>query len=228
MAEHAGERRMATRVLRADDPEALPAALNALRAGETVVFPTDTVYGVGSDAWSAEAVERLYWAKERPRTMAIPILVSAPRHVEQVAMDLPAAYGRLTDRFWPGGLTLVVPRRPTVPDVVCAGGSTIAVRMPDHPVALAIIEAAGGVLAVTSANRSGSPAPATPDEALADLDGRVALIIDGGRCPGGTASAVVDLVSAPPRLLRSGGIAAATLREVLPELVDDSPQVRGG
>ena len=221
MADPGGERRIATRVLRADDPEALLAALEALRAGETVVFPTDTVYGVGSDAWSVEAVERLFWAKERPRAMAIPILVSAPRHVAQVAADLPDAFGALTARFWPGGLTLVVPRRQVVPEVVSAGGATIAVRMPDHPVALALIEAAGGVLAVTSANRSSRPAPATAGEALADLDGRVALVLDGGACPGGIASAVVDLVSAPPRLLRAGGIPPAMLREVLPHLVDD-------
>ena len=222
MGEPGVERCIETRVLPADDAEALSAALRALRAGETVVFPTDTVYGVGSDPWSAEAVERLFRAKQRPRGMAIPILVSAPRHVEQVAMDLPVAFGPLTARFWPGGLTLVVPRRPAVPDIICAGGPTIAVRMPDHPVALALIEAAGGVLAVSSANRSGSPAPATAGEALADLDGRVALVIDGGECPGGIASAVIDLVSTPPRLLRSGGIALAALREVLPDLVDDS------
>lgn len=215
-----GERAIVTRVLQADDAAALPAALRALRAGETVVFPTDTVYGVASDPWSAEAVERLYWAKERPLDMAIPILVSAPRHVEQVAADLPEAFAPLTARFWPGGLTLVVPRRLSVPDIVCAGGPTAAVRMPDHPVALAVIEAAGGTLAVTSANRSGSPAPATAAAALADLDGRVALVIDGGECPGGIASAIIDLVSTPPRLLRSGGIPVATLREVLPDLVD--------
>lgn len=219
MTRRSAFRRLPTRVLAAEDPEALPAALRALHAGQAVVFPTDTVYGVGSDPWSARAVERLYWAKRRPRHLAIPILVSAPRHVEQVADDLPAAFAPLTARFWPGGLTLVVPRRPSVPDIVCAGGPTVAVRMPDHPVALALIEAAGGVLAVTSANRSGSPAPATAGEALADLDGRVAVVIDGGTCPGGIASAVIDLVGAPPRLLRAGGIAPAALREVLPDLV---------
>ena len=214
------EPRIETRVYSAEDAAALDAALRALRAGRVVVFPTDTVYGIGGDPWSTEAVKRLYWAKQRPRDMAIPILVSAPRHVRQVAMELPEAFGRLTARFWPGGLTLVVPRRPSLPDVVCAGGASVAVRMPDHPVALALIEAAGGALAVSSANRSGSPAAVTAVEALADLEGRVAVVIDGGECPGGIASAVVDLVGRPPRLLRAGGIGLEALREIVPDLVE--------
>lgn len=226
MADGGAQRRIETRVLSVDGDAALaaalPVALGALRAGEAVVFPTDTVYGVASDVWSEEAVERLFWAKRRPHAMAIPILVSSPRHVGQVAVDLPDAFGPLTARFWPGGLTLVVPRHPAVPPLVSAGGPTIAVRMPDHPVALALIEAAGGVLAVTSANRSGRPAPVTADEALADLDGRVALVIDGGACPGGVASTVIDLVATPPRLLRTGGITPEALRQVLPDLVDDA------
>ena len=213
-----GARGCATRVVRADDPAAVSVALEALRAGETVVFPTDTVYGVAADPWDAAAVERLYQAKERPRDLAIPILVSAPHHIARVAMDLPAGYEALARAFWPGGLTLVVPAHPTVPAIVRAGGATIAVRMPDHPVARAIIEAAGGVLAVTSANRSGRRTPVTAAEALADLDGRVAVVVDGGTCPGGAASTIVDLVSAPPRLLRAGEIGLAALRRVLPEL----------
>jgi len=218
MAEPPPERPLKTRLLPAEDPGALMVALEALRAGETVVFPTDTVYGIGSDPWSAEAVARLYWAKERPRRLAIPILVSAPEHVSRVAERLPEAFASLTMRFWPGGLTVVVPRGPALPDIVCAGGPTVAVRMPSHPVALALIEAAGGVLAVTSANRSGSPAPATAAKALADLAGRVAVVIDGGTCQGGIASAIIDLVSAPPRLLRAGDTPVAALREVLPNL----------
>ncbi|HHX42589.1 MAG TPA: threonylcarbamoyl-AMP synthase [Chloroflexi bacterium] len=222
MNEGGTPRRIATRALSADDAEALPAALRILRSGGTVVFPTDTVYGVGSDPWSPEAVARLYWVKQRPREMAIPLLVSAPHHVERVVSDLPDAFQRVAARFWPGGLTLVLPRHPAVPHIVTAGGPTIAVRMPGHPLARALIEAAGGVLAVTSANRSGNPAPVTAEAARADLDGRVDLVIDGGASPCGVASAVIDLVRTPPRQLRAGGIPFAALRVVLPDLVDAS------
>jgi L-threonylcarbamoyladenylate synthase len=137
--------------------------------------------------------------------------------VAQVAASLPEAFDALVARFWPGGLTLVVPRRPEVPDILCAGGPTVAVRMPDHPLALALIEAMGGALAVTSANLSGRPAPAEADQALADLDGRVALVLDGGRCPGGLASSVLDLSQHPPVLLRAGPREVAALRALLPD-----------
>ncbi|MFH1084742.1 MAG: L-threonylcarbamoyladenylate synthase [Chloroflexota bacterium] len=196
---------------------ALRAAVAALCAGEVVVFPTDTVYGVGCDLWQVAAIERLYWAKERPTRLAIPVLVSAPEHVGQVAASLPEAFEDLAARFWPGGLTLVVPRRPQVPDLLCAGGPTVAVRMPDHSLALALIEAMGGALAATSANLSGKPASVTADEALADLDGRVALVLDGGACPGGVASSVLDLSQDPPVLLRAGALDMATLRALVPD-----------
>jgi len=208
-----------TRVYLATQPEALPAAWEALRKGEVVVFPTDTVYGVGCDLWRPEAIERLYWAKLRPKHMAIPVLVSAPEHVAQVASELPAPFKLLVERFWPGALTLIVPRHPKVPEVLCNGGPTIAVRMPDHPVALRLIEGIGGALAATSANLSGQPPATSAVQALAQLAGRVAVILDGGECPGGVPSSIVDLVADPPLLLRQGHLSYETLREVLPGLV---------
>jgi L-threonylcarbamoyladenylate synthase len=211
--------RYETRVLDADAPDAIPEAAAALRRGELVVFPTDTVYGVGCDCRDAAAIERLYWAKQRPYELAIPVLVSHPRHVSQVARSLPAAYGALTARFWPGGLTLIVPRQTSLPDILTAGGDTVAVRMPDHDVAQALIEAAGGAVAGTSANLSTRPSPCTAQEALADLERRVHLVLDGGACPQGIASSIVDLCSSPPRLLRGGGLDPEVLREVLPDLV---------
>jgi len=209
----------ATRALSADVDEALPAALAALRAGGVVAFPTDTVYGVGCDLWPVEAIERLYDAKQRPRELAIPILVSHPSYVAQVARDLPPDFEAVVGRFWPGGLTVIVPKAEGVPEALSGGRDTVAVRMPDHPVALRLIEAMGGALAVTSANLSGRPAPVSAAEVLADLDGRVPVLVDGGVCPGGVASTIISLVSTPPVLLRQGGIAPDALRQVLGELV---------
>ena len=209
-----------TLLLQAEAEGALEQAIQALRAGEIVVFPTDTVYGVGCDLWNPEAIERLYWAKKRPKKLPIPVLVSAPEHVQQVAHHLPPYFDVLVESFWPGGLTLIVRRRPQVPAVLCAGGDTVAVRMPAHPLALRLIEAMGGALAATSANISGNPAPKSASDALEELQGRVAIVLDGGDCPGGIASTIVDLVSSPPRLLRHGPLSATAIRELLPDLIE--------
>lgn len=208
-----------TRIRRGDSESALTEALSALRSGQLVAFPTDTVYGVGCDAWSAGAIERLYWAKRRPKSMAIPVLVSAPEYVKRVASALPSALDALVERFWPGGLTLVVPRAPTLPELLCAGKPSVAVRMPAHPLALRLIAGMGGALAATSANLSGNPSPKTAAEVLTDLEDRVAIILDGGECPGGIASSIVDLVADPPVLVRRGSLDVGILREALPHLV---------
>lgn len=213
------EPELETRIYTADDPEALAQSVEALRAGQLVALPTDTVYGVGCDPWQERAIERIYWAKLRPRNMAIPILVSGPEQVAQVARALPPLFVPLVERFWPGGLTVIVPRQFSLPEILCAGGDTVAVRMPNHPFALRLIAEMGGAMAVTSANLSGRPSPRTAQEVLADLRGRVAVVVDGGACPGGVASTIVDLVSEPPRLLRQGEIDAETLRRFLPDLV---------
>jgi len=206
-----------TQVLPADDL-GLDAALGYLRSLQPVVFPTDTVYGVGADLWIDRAVRALYAVKRRPLSMPIPVLVSSPEGVERVASLLPPSFSRLVERFWPGGLTLIVPRRKSVPDALCAGGETVAVRMPDHPVALGIIAAMGGALAATSANLSGHPAPRTAQDALGGLACRVPLILDGGVCPGGVASTIIDLASDPAMLLRAGPIPHALLQTLLPGL----------
>lgn len=207
-----------TRVLPGNEPEAIPQAVRTLQRGGLVVFPTDTVYGVGCDLRNTTALERLYTAKERPRDMAIPVLVSGPEQVHQVAREVPEALSVVAARFWPGGLTVILPRQPDLPDILTAGGDTIAVRLPDHPLARALIAAAGGALAVSSANRSGSLAPDTAEGALADLNGRVELVLNGGTCPGGVASSIIDLSASPPHLLRRGALDVARLREVLPDL----------
>ena len=213
------EERPRTRVLAAEDGCALVQAVTTLKGGGLVVFPTDTVYGLGCDLWQPEAVERLYWAKMRPGHLAIPVLVAGADFIPQVAQDLPPVFQAVVDRFWPGALTLIVPSRPAVPEVLRAGQDSVAVRMPAHPLALRLISEVGGAIAATSANLSGGPSPQNAADALHDLAGRVDLVLDGGRCSGGVASSIVDLVSQPPRLLRRGALALSALRKVLPDLV---------
>ena len=210
---------LVTRIYAASDEEALPQALRALRNGQLVLFPTDTVYGLACDLWQVEAVKRLYWAKQRPPSLPIPILVAAPEHVMQVASELPVLFAPLVERHWPGGLSLVVGRRASVPDLLCAGRPTVAVRMPRHPLALRLIAEMGGAVAVTSANLSGRQAAKTMEEALPGLSGRVAVALDAGPCPGGVASSIVDLTVDPPLLLRQGAVDIDSLQRLLPTLI---------
>jgi L-threonylcarbamoyladenylate synthase len=198
-------------------PEDLAQAIRVLRAGGVVAFPTDTVYGVGAHAWLPDAVERLYAAKQRPRDKAIPLLVSSVEGLSQVAADVPVAAYLLARRYWPGALTLVLKRAPRVPDAVTAGQETVAVRVPDHPVTQALIAALGAPLAATSANLSGQPAPDAAQGVLAQLEGRIDLILDGGTCPEGIASTIVDLTVTPPVILRAGGISPQKIADVIQE-----------
>jgi L-threonylcarbamoyladenylate synthase len=195
-----------TRVMRVEDPEAIAVAVEALRQGQLVAFPTDTVYGVGASAFLPTAVERLYVAKERPRSLAIPLLLSSAADVPLVAEDVPKMANLLMRRFWPGGLTLVLLRSAGVPDVVTAGGTTVAVRLPDHAVPRALAAGLGAPLAATSANLSGHKSPVTAQEVLNDLDGRVDVLLDGGPCPGGIESTILDLTRPELTLLREGAI----------------------
>jgi len=209
---------MRTSVVAADDPQAVEAAIALLQAGQVVAFPTDTVYGIGASATDAAAVARLYTVKDRSETKAIPVLIAAVADLAQVARGVPPFVERLAGRFWPGGLTLVLPAAPSLPAALTAGGTTVAVRCPAHPTPRALIHALGTPLAATSANLSGQPAPTTAAEVARQLAGRLPLILDGGVCPVGVASTLVDLTSDPPRLLRAGAIPAEALRALLPEL----------
>ena len=190
-------------------------AVALLQRGALVAFPTDTVYGVGAVVWDAVAVGSLYTAKLRALDKAIPVLLADPADVTLVARDLPPAALRLAARFWPGPLTLIVPKGDRVPGEVTAGGDTVAVRVPDHPLARELIRAAGAPLATTSANLSGQPSPVTAADVAAQLGGRVAMILDGGRCPGGVASTVVDVTGPMPIILRPGPVALEALWEVI-------------
>lgn len=202
-------------------PQALTAAAQLLRAGELVAFPTDTVYGVGALAWDAAAVRKLYTAKLRRLDKAIPILLADGADLALIARAVSPAARRLAEHFWPGPLTLVVPKADRVPPEVTAGGDTVAVRVPDHPLARALIRAAGAPLATTSANLSGGASPVTAEEVAAQLTGRIAMILDGGRCPGGVASTVVDVTGAEPVILRPGPISRQQIMNILQQTGDD-------
>ncbi len=203
-------------------PDRLAEAARLLREGAVIAIPTDTVYGVAADAGSPEAIARLFEAKRRPLDKAVPLLVDEVSGLDLVASSVPEAARALAARFWPGALTIVVPRRREREDDL----PTVAVRMPDHPLARELIRLAGGPLAVTSANISGQPPATTAREVLQQLDGRIAAVLDGGPCPGGVASSIVDTSVDPPRLLRAGGLPVEALRSVLPNLVAGTDQDR--
>ena len=193
---------MKTRLLAADAPGAVEEAAAALSRGELVAFPTDTVYGLSA---GQEHVRKLYGAKDRPKDKRIPVLLSDTGNLEASAIVTPAARA-LAQRFWPGPLTivLVAPRR-----------GTLAFRVPDHALARRLIAASGGGLPVTSANRSGEPDARTAEEVMAQLDGRIALVLDGGRTPGGLASTIVDCTGEHVKILREGAISEDEIGHVL-------------
>lgn len=200
---------MKTQVISAKSQNAIQLALEILSAGGLVAFPTDTVYGLGALAFDGKAVESIYTAKDRPIEKAIPILIGDARGLDKIASNVPDMARRLAARFWPGPLTLIVPKLPTLPEAVSAT-DTVGVRVPDHPVARALLQAAGP-MAVTSANISGRSSPATADEVQAQLGGRIALIIDGGRTPGGIPSTLADCTGRQPIVLRAGPISLEQL-----------------
>ncbi len=180
-----------------------------------MVFPTDTVYGVGADATNEEAVARIFAAKARPRNKPLQLLLDDPVKMAQVAARVPDQAWLLAMIFMPGGLTLVLPKTNGAWMAATAGGTTVAVRVPDHGIARELIRRLGRPLAATSANRSGHPSPRTASEASAELADVVDLILDGGRCREGIDSTVVDLTGERPRLLREGAIRREEIAQVL-------------
>lgn len=207
---------MKTRVISANDKSALAHAIEILEKGGTIAFPTDTVYGLGAMVFQPNGIERLYQIKKRDQTLSIPVLLGQTEDIEIVTDDPGQAVYRLAGRFWPGPLTLVIPRRSIIPKQI-GPTPTIGVRIPNHPVALALLQKAGP-MAVTSANLSGGENTHTAEEVLAQLEGRVALILDGGRTPGGVPSTVVDLTGADINILRAGPISEGEIREALGDL----------
>jgi L-threonylcarbamoyladenylate synthase len=195
--------------------EALAPAATALRAGQLVAFPTETVYGLGANALDGAAVAQIFAAKGRPSDNPLIVHVADRAALGQVVSAIPPKAVALMDAFWPGPLTLVLPRQHTIPNEVSAGLPTVGVRMPSHPVALALIQAAGVPVAAPSANRSGRPSPTSAEHVLEDLNGRIPWVIDGGETGVGLESTVLDLTVDPPVMLRPGGITVEQLEPVI-------------
>ena len=208
---------MITRLIDQTDPAALPDAVAILRKGGVVSFPTDTVYGIGGLAGSSPAIDRLFSIKGRAFDKPVPVMIGRMDQLELIASSIPPAAHRLAEKFWPGPLTLVLPKRPELP-VKLTSLSGVGVRIPDHEFTLALLEQCGP-LAVTSANRSGAPETHSASEVLEQLDGSLELVVDGGHSPGGTASTVVDLSGSRARILREGPITQQMIDQVLQDLI---------
>jgi L-threonylcarbamoyladenylate synthase len=193
--------------------EQIKLAIAILRDGGIVAFPTDTVYGLGCDPFNSKAIREVYRAKNRAPDLPLPLLLADSSEFQEYASSIPSMAWQLAERFLPGGLTLVLRRSPHLPRTLTAGGDTVALRIPNHRVPLALIRGLGGPVAGTSANLSGSPAPLTAAEVRAQLGGKVDLIIEGGESPVGTESTVVDLSSGTPRLVREGAISRKELEK---------------
>ena len=189
-------------------------AAQCLKSGGIIAIPTDTVYGLGADPFNADAVQRLYTIKGRPDGKPIPLVLSSVDDVHRVAQNLPDYFFHLTDRFWPGGLTIIVEAKDLLP-VLTAGGNTIGVRIPDNPLLLKILQAFGGPAAITSANLSGEPPATSPQEIGETLASRIDVIVDGGKTPGPIPSTVYDISVSPPIIRRHGVISEETLAKEL-------------
>ena len=201
------------RVLKASR-RAVEEAARTVRSGGLIIYPTDTVYGLGCNPFDEQAVRRVFEVKGREARRPLPVLASSLEEVLRIAV-LDEEALRLARSFWPGPLTLVVPRKPVLPDVVACGLPSVGVRVPGHEFALKVIRACGGLLVGTSANRSGRPAPRTAQEAISELGDRVDLVIDAGPAPLGIPSTVLDLTGPEPKVIRVGGLPLEQLRPFL-------------
>jgi L-threonylcarbamoyladenylate synthase len=181
-------------------------AVQILKKGGVIVFPTDTVYGLGADAFNSKAVERIYEIKKRPRHLPLPLLLSDVSQVTMIAESVPGIGWFLASRFWPGGLTLVLPKIASLPTYLTKG-PTVAVRVPNHPICLTLSKHLGRPIIGTSANISGRPSSLTADKVKQQLGDKVDLIIDGGKCSGGGESTIVDVTGEVPVVLRQGIVA---------------------
>lgn len=210
---------METKLYKIDDltkrTNEIEAAAALLRAGQVVAFPTETVYGLAANALDGAAVRKIFEAKGRPQDNPLIVHIASPDEMETVASSVPDSARALAAAFWPGPLTIILPKKDCVPDTVSAGLSTVAIRLPAHPVAQAVIRAAGVPLAAPSANISGFPSPTTARDVMDDMAGRIPAVLDGGACRYGIESTVITLVTDPPRILRPGAVTPAQLERVL-------------
>ncbi len=209
---------MQTRLL-SPGPDALALAARLLNDGALVAFPTETVYGLGANALNPDAVRSIFEAKGRPADNPLIVHIYDRAQLEPLC-TVPERAPLLMDAFWPGPLTMLFPRKSTIPDIVTAGLPTVAIRMPSHPVAAAMLEACRLPIAAPSANLSGRPSPTTAAHVMEDMSGKIPLILDGGPCDVGLESTVLDLCHGRPVILRPGGVTKGMLEEVLGEEVE--------
>ena len=198
----------------------LEKAVSTLKKGGLVAFPTDTLYALGAHAFIEEAVSRVYEAKGRPQGMALPLLLGSPEQIDSVAVDVPQAARDLAEGFWPGAVTLVLYKAPSVSSTITGGRDTVAVRVPSHPLALALIEGVGAPVTGTSANRSGGPDPVSAEVVREHLGESVDVVLDEGPCSLAEASTIVDMTAEPPRIVRAGAIARSELERFCPGIAE--------
>jgi L-threonylcarbamoyladenylate synthase len=208
---------MRTRRLAVDHAGALAEAARLLTRGFLVAFPTDTLYGVGAHAFLPEAIRRLFEAKNRPYSMGIPVLLAGLEDLDLVTGPLTGAASQLAAAYWPGPLTLVLPRKEGLPDLL-SPNRNVAVRIPGHDLCRRLIRAAGGAVAASSANRTGEAPALNAGEAMSALEGAAAAVLDGGPVQHGQASTIIDCTVSPPRLLRQGPISAQALASLLSDV----------
>lgn len=215
---------MTTQVLPVTE-ESIALAARLLRQGELVALPTETVYGIAADARSGEAVKKIFAAKGRPQDNPLIVHIAGMEMLRGIVSEVPERARQLAAAFWPGPLTMVLPRGGEVSEVTCAGLDTVGVRMPSHPVVQRVIAASGVAFAAPSANLSGKPSPTNAADTLADMQGRLPLILDGGECTVGVESTVLSLAGEKPMLLRPGYVTREQLEAVLEEEVLISPAI---
>jgi L-threonylcarbamoyladenylate synthase len=212
---------MGVRVLKVDpdnpDRTAIAEAVETIRTGGLVIFPTETVYGLGADVGSPDAIDRVFLAKDRGRRHSLPIQIADATLLDTVTSGLTHKASVLARRFWPGPMTLVVPRGHNISPLVTGGKETVGVRVPAHPVALWLLRELGSPMIATSANLSGEPAPTCAAAAIDQIGEHVSLVLDAGHTSVGIASTVVDVTVDPPVILREGSIAESDIRKVLKE-----------
>jgi L-threonylcarbamoyladenylate synthase len=205
------------------EEEVIEIAARLIRSQELVAFPTETVYGLGAYAFSSSAVNKIFIAKQRPAENPLLVHVSNLQQVNNLVTNIPAIARELMDKFWPGPLSIILPARLEVPEVVRGGKTSVGLRMPSHPVALALLNKTGPI-AAPSANLSGHPSPVTAEHVRADLEGRIAAVLDAGPTGGGVESTVLDLCNGNYRVLRRGGIGIEALQEVLQQEIEITDQ----
>ncbi len=212
---------METKLL-SDHAEDLLEAAELLRNGAVVGMPTETVYGLAADARNPEAVRQIFAAKGRPADNPLIVHIAEMRALEQVAATVPPLAEKLAERFWPGPLTMILPKRKEIPEITSGGLDTVGIRMPSHPVARALIQLSGVPIAAPSANISGYPSPTTAQHVMRDMQGKIAAVVDGGACSVGVESTVIALEpNGTVRILRPGFVTKEMLEEVAPEVTLD-------